>query len=73
MSRTLKHPTENRSISNGIYEATIAGIVHGEYAGESHYLRIILWCASPPTFAPCRSGRNLFHCLRLCYPPGGHT
>ena len=43
MPNIPKHPTENMSLPNGIYEAEIAGIVHGEYAGESHYLRIILW------------------------------
>ncbi len=43
MTTTPKHPTENMSLPDGLYEATIANITHGEYAGESHYLRITLW------------------------------
>ena len=43
MSNTPTHPTENMSLPDGIYEATITNVSHGEYAGDSHYLRIILW------------------------------
>ena len=44
-----KHPTENMSLPNGIYEAVIAHIGHGEYAGESHYIRIVLWLPEQQT------------------------
>ena len=43
MSSTPKHPSDNMSLPDGLYEATIANIAHGEYAGDSHYVRIILW------------------------------
>ena len=50
MPNIPKHPKENMSLLDGVYEAVVAGIVHGEYAGDSHYLRIILWLPEQQTY-----------------------
>ena len=50
MSNIPKHPKENMSLLDGVYEAVVAGIVHGEYAVDSHYLRIILWLPEQQTY-----------------------
>ena len=50
MSNTPKHPSENMSLPDGLYEATITNVSDGEYAGESHYLRITLWLPEQQTY-----------------------
>ena len=37
------HPSDNISIPDGIYGCVIRQIVHGEYAGHQHFVRIVLW------------------------------
>ena len=38
-----RHPSGNPSLPAGIYPVVIRQLVHGEYAGHGHYIRIVLW------------------------------
>ena len=44
------HPSENVQLPDEIYTATIMDVSHGEYAGDGHYIRIVLWLHEPERY-----------------------
>jgi len=38
-----RHPSNNPSLPNGIYDAVIKYVTHGEYANDSHYVSFVFW------------------------------
>lgn len=38
-----QHPSDNPSLPDGVYDATIKQIVHGEYGSDGHFVRFLFW------------------------------